>query len=374
MTIADRPFRFYDNRQKYLTFVNTCDEKWRVAERVARELTALSPKPPALRVFDAGIGDGTVLVHLLSAMHAKFPTIPFYVVGKEISLEDVRLTLEKLPDRFVEHPQTVFVLTNLHYSEAPWLRPNSESMRAEMVFETVLLEGSTAYGFDAQLRSLDRFLSAHWGVRPSPRTGNPLYTKPTALVLQRRDQAFALDDVVPQAAKAEADYDLVVASQPWRSRMSADFKVSRILCPLSRALRPSGLLIGIQSSGGDPGLEIVQRLWPDEQPFPVGRHELLEVLSGELGADTKGFDLLPGSDAASLLRYHMHTLPSEIDNEIGTSTLFAAWNAAIYVAQIEDERVEQATLRGDYLAVTADVLKEFGGLWFNDETFMVRRR
>ena len=35
----------------------------------------------------------------------------------------------------------------------------------------------------------------------------------------------------------------------------------------------------------------------------------------------------------------MHTLPSEIGDRIGTSTLFAAWNAAIYVNQIEDERL-----------------------------------
>ena len=87
---SDRPFRFYDNRQKYLTFVNTCDEKWRVAERAARELPSLAPEPPALRLFDAGVGDGTVLAHLLSAMHAEYPTVPFYVVGKEISLEDTR--------------------------------------------------------------------------------------------------------------------------------------------------------------------------------------------------------------------------------------------------------------------------------------------
>ncbi len=36
----------------------------------------------------------------------------------------------------------------------------------------------------------------------------------------------------------------------------------------------------------------------------------------------------------------MHTLPSEIADRIGTSTLFAAWNAAIYVNQIEDERLD----------------------------------
>ena len=99
----DRPFRFYDNRQKYLAFVNTCNEKWRVAERASQELTHLRPSPPALRLFDAGVGDSTVLSHLMRAMHRRFPTIPFFIVGKEVSLEDVRLTLEKLPDRFIEH-------------------------------------------------------------------------------------------------------------------------------------------------------------------------------------------------------------------------------------------------------------------------------
>ena len=35
-----QPFRFYDNRQKYLAFVNTCNEKAVVAARAARELTS----------------------------------------------------------------------------------------------------------------------------------------------------------------------------------------------------------------------------------------------------------------------------------------------------------------------------------------------
>ena len=33
-----RGFRFYDNRQKYLLFVSTCNEKWVVAERIDAEL------------------------------------------------------------------------------------------------------------------------------------------------------------------------------------------------------------------------------------------------------------------------------------------------------------------------------------------------
>src|SRR5262249_25819369 len=101
-----RNFRFFDNRQKYLLFVNTCSEKWVVANRVGLELGNIHPRPPAVRVFDAGVGDGTVLLRCLRAMHDRFPTMPFYVVGKEISLEDVRLALQKMSDRFYEHPAT----------------------------------------------------------------------------------------------------------------------------------------------------------------------------------------------------------------------------------------------------------------------------
>ena len=44
-----RNFRFFDNRQKYLLFVNTCTEKWVVANRVALELANIHPRPPAVR-------------------------------------------------------------------------------------------------------------------------------------------------------------------------------------------------------------------------------------------------------------------------------------------------------------------------------------
>jgi len=40
-----RNFRFFDNRQKYLLFVNTCSEKWEVANRVGLELANIHPRP-----------------------------------------------------------------------------------------------------------------------------------------------------------------------------------------------------------------------------------------------------------------------------------------------------------------------------------------
>jgi len=61
-----------------LLFVNTCSEKQVVADRVGEELAHLHPRPPALRLFDAGVGDGSVLTRVMRAMHERFPHNPFY--------------------------------------------------------------------------------------------------------------------------------------------------------------------------------------------------------------------------------------------------------------------------------------------------------
>jgi hypothetical protein len=372
---ADRPFRFYDNRQKYLAFVNTTNEKWKVAERATRELAQLKPTPPALRLFDAGMGDATVLSHIMRAMHRRFPIMPFLIVGKEISLEDVRLSLDKLPDRFIEHPASVIVVTNLYYAEAPWLRPRDVQMAAALNWREVALEGDSAYEYGEQLRALDQFLVDGWQVKSSEKTGNPMYVRPSVMVIYRKDHSFLLDGVIPKPGQFGGNYDLVLASQPWRARMSAEFKVKKVLAPLVRALGPSGRLLAVQSCGGDPALEMVNEVWPDEEPFKVNRHELIKVLRDELGRDARNFNFVSGSDAKSVFRYEMHTLPSEVQQSIGTSTLFAAWNAASYVAQIEDERIESAMRAGDqYLQGTAKVLKKHKGLWFNDESFVVSRK
>jgi hypothetical protein len=370
----DRPFRFYDNRQKYLAFVNTTNEKWKVAERASRELALLKPTPPALRLFDAGMGDATVLSHLMRAMHRRFPVMPFFIVGKEISLEDVRLSLEKLPDRFIEHPASVIVITNLYYAEAPWLRPRDVAHAAALNWREVGLEGASAQEYGEQLRALDPFLVDGWQVKSSEKTGNPMYVRPSVVVLYRKDHAFLLDSVIPKPGQVDGNYDLVIASQPWRARMSAEFKVKKVLSPLVQSLGPAGRLLAVQSCGGDPALEMVHEVWPDEAPFKVNRHELIKVLRQELGRDARNFNFISGSDAKSIFRYEMHTLPSEVQQSIGTSTLFAAWNASIYVAQIEDERLEPVIRSGSYLESTAKVLKKHRGLWFNDESFVVTRK
>jgi len=369
-----RNFRFFDNRQKYLLFVSTCGEKEVIARRVGMELAHIHPRPPAIRVFDAGMGDGTVLTRVMREMHRRFPTMPFYFVGKEISLEDVRLSLAKMADRLFEHPATVLVVTNMYYSEAPWLAPKALAAATSLLWHEVSLKGTTAHEFSEQIAALEPFLGKHWQARHSPRSGNPIYERPVALVLYREDFRFLLDEAIPQQGKARADYDLVIASQPYRARVPVEFKAGRVVAPLVRSLGPGGRLLGIHSYGNDPGLEIVRRVWPEEDPFGTGRHDVLRAVRAELGRDARRYNFNAYADNRAVFRYEMHTLPTEVSESIGTSTLFAAWNAAVYVAQIDDERLAQALGDKSYLEATREVLQAHGGLWFLDESYVVSRK
>ncbi len=369
----DRPFRFYDNRQKYLMFVTTTAEKWAVVEHIEPELDRLRPTPPCLRVFDAGVGDGTVLSGVLRRLHERFPTVPFLVVGKEISLEDVRLSLDNMPDRLVEHPETVLVFTNLYYYEAPYLQP-ATATENEPVRLDVRLSGTTSSDFERQIRALQDDIADLWQVVASPKTENPRYVTPTILTVSRQDRAFVLDSVMPKPGP-EMEYDLILAVQPYRARLAAERKVDYVLGPMAEALAECGVMIGVQATGQDPGMDIVREVWPGERPFQTPGPTLVRLLMERLTRTLPERRYLErtGAGETGLFRYHMHTMPSELGESIGTSTLMAAWNAAVYVAQIDDERLNEAMADNRYLAATAEVLERYGGLWFIDEIFSVQR-
>ncbi|HSB87425.1 MAG TPA: hypothetical protein VLD86_14010 [Ilumatobacteraceae bacterium] len=375
-TTNAEPFRFFDNREKYLLFVMTTSEKAEVAARIGRELGQITPRPPALRLFDAGTGNGMVLSQVLRDLHRRMPTVPFFVVGKEVSMEDTRLTLATLPDRLAEHPQSVVVLTNMFYAEAPRLYPRAPEFHDKVRWIDVALKGDSAHDFFLQIHELDDQLTQGWQTASSPKTGNPVYVTPSVMVLYREDHAFALNDLIPRPTGGPQpfEYDLVLAAQPYRSRTSAATKVKNVLAPLAKALAPGGRLVVVQSTGHDPGMEIIRRIWPAEDPFATPRNQLIQELDAQLNNNAQRYGFEGTSDAASLFTYHLHAMPNEVSNRISTSTTMAAWNAAVYVAQIEDERTADVLMDGKYLEATAEVVLKHGGLWFQDESFVVVRQ
>src|SRR5262249_30144832 len=176
------------------------------------------------------------------------------------------------------------------------LMPRDAHLAAALNWQEVKLTGNSAHEYAEQIEELGPMLTYGWQTRPSAKSGNPVYVRPSVLVIYREDHKFLLDSVIPKPGSIYESYDLILASQPWRARMSAQFKAQKVLAPLTRSLAPGGRLLGLQSSGKDPALEIIQRLWPRENPFQVDRHALLAALRQELGRDARDYVLTPLPD------------------------------------------------------------------------------
>jgi hypothetical protein len=201
-----------------------------------------------------------------------------------------------------------------------------------------------------------------------------MYATPSVLVISRQDHHFQLTDIIPAKGAGRAEYDIVLAAQPYRARLSADLKVRYVLEPLTRSLAEGGRLLVIQGHGDDPGMEIIHGIWPDESPFRTPRDSLVATLKTSLSGREKGIVYPSAGDSQLLFTYRLLTMPTEVDNRIGTSTLLAAWNAAVYVSQIEDDRLHAAMTGDAYLDGTRQVLQKHSGLWFTEEAFVIARR
>ena len=367
----NKDFRFFDSRQKYLLFVTTTNEKSIIAEKISTQIKNIKPQKPALKIFDAGLGDGTLLMNVLRNCHREFSTIPFLVIGKEISMEDVRLSVEKLSDRFVEHPNMVFVVTNLYYAEAASLTSNNADKQKRINWETLKLNGNSSFEFSQQLSQLDEMLHNNWQVEQHPKSGNPTYKLPSVLIIYRQDHEFVLDHIIPQQDGSKNYFDLIIASQPYRSRISVQQKVDYVVKPMIQALAPGGKLILIHAFGNDSGSEIIQKVWPDDNPFPSLANEIITCLK-----DTFDDDLLDQIifQSPETFRYDLRALPNEIENSIATSLIFSSWNAATYVGQINNENIMKAEQDGRYVQYIQETIKKYGGLWFNDELLVIEHQ
>ena len=365
-------FRFFDNRQKYLLFVTTTNEKNRIADNLKPIIQSVKPKFPALKLFDAGMGDGSLLMSVMRQCHQKMPNIPLLVSTKEISMEDVRLGLEKLPDRFVEHKNTVFVISNLNYVESTNLKSNNKSKQKKMNWKVVKLTGSSSLDFSSQLRKLNReFLAKKWQVERNPKTGNPTYKEPSVIVIYRKDQEFMLKDVIPKKNNGKSYYDIIIASQPYRSRVTAEKKVKFVIEPMIKSLEKKGKLVVVHACGGDPANKIIKQVWPKENPFPFLYPSIVKYIKSNLDKEILKEIKFHKS---TKFKYMLRALPNEVSGGIATSVIFSAWNAAVYVNQITDEQIFKAEKSKNYQSIVQKIVNKHKGLYFNNELFVIQRK
>jgi len=363
-------FRFFDNRQKYLLFITTTNEKNVIADNIHPHIKKIKPTKPALKIFDAGMGDGSLLMNVMRQSHQEHPHIPLLVSTKEISMEDVRLGLEKLPDRFVEHKNTIFIISNLHYAEAADLYSKNAKKQKKINWKNIKLKGNSSIDFDNQLRSLNSFLEKNWQIERDAKTGNPTYKTPSVLVIYRGDQEFVLSNTIPTKRNPSNKFDLIIASQPYRSRISAEKKVKYVIHPMIKALAPKGKLIIVHAAGKDPTNKIVKKIWPKENPFPSLANKIYKYLKSNLAKEElKKLKFLD----KKIIPCKLRALPNEIQGGIATSVIFSAWNAAIYVNQIDESKVIEAEKSQKYQKIVSKIVDQNNGLYFNNEMFVITK-
>lgn len=364
-------FAYHEQRQRLHVFSNTTNEHWLLADRAAADMAGIAPSPEGFRMLYAPMDNGVALTRILRAQTARNPDLPILVVMKGRGLEDLRNTIGRLVDRLAEHPNCVFVVTNMRYDEAVDLTKCTKDNPADPVWRDVALDGSHSYDFQRQVSALFGELSKEWLV-VSGDQGQPIYAVPSVAVIYRADARQKVQPIIPMAGDPALRYNYALLNQPYLHTHTMTFRTDYVLGPVADRLAPGGRLTVVQSLGQDPAHEIVKQVWPD-QPLPTtSRHDIISAMRKHLGQQDFSFSGL--TDTNALFRFDMHTLPISPDRPLGALSLNSAWNNAVYFAQVREDLAQEAMQAGaGYLDATRDVIESHGGLWFINETFSITR-
>ena len=191
------------------------------------------------------------------------------------------------------------------------------------------------------------------------------------MIIYREDQEFNVNELIPTKNNSENKFDLIIASQPYRSRITAEKKVRYVIEPMIKALKSKGKLLTIHASGKDPANDIIKKIWPKEDPFPSLGNSIIAYLKKNL--DKEILQKLSFKDKKNI-KCKLRALPNEISGSIATSLIFSAWNAAIYVNQMDDDKVMKAEKKSNYEKVVKNIVAKNKGLYFNNEIFVIEKK
>lgn len=368
-------YAIQEQRHRFHVFAATTNEAWVQADIITDDILKLEVGPPGLRLFYAPMDNGVALARVLRAAHAHYPDLPIQIVIKGWGLEDLRNTLGRMVDRLAEHPRTVLIVTNLYTREAVELRKTADEGPKDLSWREVALSGSRSYDFQQQVAALFGELANEWTVIKG-KDDLPVYSRPSVVTIFREDQREALSDLIPEQDDPQTEFDYCFLNHPYLHSHTMTFRTEYVLEPVIQRLAPGGQMKVVQSFGDDPAHEIVRRVWSDKQLKCVSRHDIISALRKSMGADISAYSFSGLTDARSLFRFDMHTLPI-IDSNASSAPslpLQNAWSNAVFFSQVKEELAQEAVREGEkYLLKTAEVLQEHGGLWFVNESFSVSR-
>ena len=327
--------RFFDDRLKYLSFVQNTEEKKAISEKFFSHVAGLSENKSYLRILDAGTGDGTIFSNIIKSFHKHHPYTSLLITGKEISYEDLKNTLEKMPDRFVEHPNLLITMTNVKFSELGLIE-SSKKIKDKKVKEfNLVLKSNNSFDFNSQMTSrlLSNFIKKNWGIEIDNKNKTS-YSNPCIIRVFREDNKKQLEKFLKNNYKNN-NYDLIVASQAYRAAASVEVKVKNVIAPLMRLLNKSGKLLVTHTCGGDFIQKVLKLAFKEKEAFPNTAKDIIEYLRNNPIGENNIYNF------SKPINYYFKfkRTPDQTVTELFGHNVDSKWANILYVGQIPEKDI-----------------------------------
>ena len=361
--------RFFDDRLKYLSFIQNTEEKKSISEEVYPFIRKLSKQKSHIRILDAGTGDGTINSNLIKSFHKYHPKTPLFVAGKEISYEDLKNTLEKMADRFAEHPNLFVTMTNVKFSEIGMMSISKEIKDKKFKEFNLILNSNNSFDFNSQITNheINNFIKENWGIEIDS-NGRTSYSNPCIIRIYRRDHQEIIEKFMNDEVQNK-NYDLILASQAYRAASSVKIKVNNVIGPLMKLLDVSGTLVVTHSSGGKSIQNILKLAFKDKEAFPNKAKDIINYLSksNDFGEYKYKFSDLKKYD------FKFKKAPNSTITELFGHDIDAKWANILYVGQIPGEDIENLENNPDLFKKVRKAINNSGTILFENEIFSITR-
>ena len=361
--------RFFDDRLKYLSFIQNTSEKKIISNEIYPHISKLSQNKSYLRILDAGTGDGTIISNVIKSFHRYHPYTSLLITGKEISYEDLKNTLEKMPDRFVEHPNLFVTMTNVKFSELGLIENSSKIKNKKIKEFNLVLKSNNSYEFNSQIAGskLGNFIKKNWGIEIDNK-GRTSYSNPCLIRIYREDNKGHLEQFLKNDYKNN-DYDLIIASQAYRAASSVEVKVRNVIGPLMKLLNKSGKLLVTHSIGGSSIQKILKLAFKDKEAFPNTAKNILEYLKDNPVCENSIFRYVKPKNYT----FDFRKTPDQTISELFGHDSDAKLANILYVGQIPEKDIQNLESNKSLYNKVLKTIRSQRRLQFKNEIFSISK-
>ena len=361
--------RFFDDRLKYLSFIQNTGEKKAISKKIFSYVASLSENKSYLRILDAGTGDGTIFSNVIKSFHKYHPYTSLLITGKEISYEDLKNTLEKMPDRFVEHPNLLITMTNVKFSELGLIESSNKIKDKKVKEYNLVLKSNNSFDFNSQMTSslLNNFIKKNWGIEID-NNNKTSYSNPCIIRVYREDHRKQLEKFLNNDYKNN-NYDLIIASQAYRAAASVKVKVNNVIGPLMRLLNKSGKLLVTHTCGGDSIQKVLKLAFKEKEAFPNTAKDIIEYLKSNPIGENNIYNF---SKPINYF-FEFKGAPDQTVTELFGHNIDAKWANILYVGQIPERDIQNLENNRNLVNKIRKTIDGFDQIQFKNELFSITK-